>query len=62
MVHTSQKLEDFKFNSLEIKQHLGSLKYVINIIMWIRDMECYTILMPKSSTHIMCAQESSLHT
>jgi hypothetical protein len=23
---------------LEIHQHLGSLKYVINIIMWIRDM------------------------
>jgi hypothetical protein len=27
---------------LEIHQHLGSLKYVINIIMWIRDMGCYT--------------------
>jgi hypothetical protein len=26
---------------LEIHQHLGSLKYVINIIMWIRDTECY---------------------
>jgi hypothetical protein len=27
---------------LEIHQHLGSLKHVINIIMWIRDMGCYT--------------------
>jgi hypothetical protein len=27
---------------LEIHQHLGSLKHVINIIMWIRDMRCYT--------------------
>jgi hypothetical protein len=36
MVHTFQNLEDFKFNSdLEIHQHLGSLKHVINIIIWI---------------------------
>jgi hypothetical protein len=27
---------------LEIHQHLGSLKYVINIILWIRDMGCCT--------------------
>jgi hypothetical protein len=27
---------------LEIQQHLVSLKYVINIIIWIRDMGCYT--------------------
>jgi hypothetical protein len=26
---------------LEIHQHLGSLKHVINIITWIRDMGCY---------------------
>jgi hypothetical protein len=26
---------------LETHQHLGSLKHVINIIMWIRDMGCY---------------------
>jgi hypothetical protein len=26
---------------LEIHQHLGSLKHVINIIMWIRDTGCY---------------------
>jgi hypothetical protein len=33
MIHTLQKLENFKFNSnLEIQQHLGSFKYVINII------------------------------
>jgi hypothetical protein len=29
---------------LEIYQHLGSLKHVINIIMWIRDMGCYNSL------------------
>jgi hypothetical protein len=27
---------------LEIHQHLGSLKHVISIIMWIRDMGCYS--------------------
>jgi hypothetical protein len=27
---------------LEFHQHLGSLKHVINIIMWIRDTGCYT--------------------
>jgi hypothetical protein len=27
---------------LEFHQHLGSLKHVINIIMWFRDMGCYT--------------------
>jgi hypothetical protein len=27
---------------LEIHQHLGSFKHVINIIMWIRDTGCYT--------------------
>jgi hypothetical protein len=26
---------------LEIQQHLGSLKHVINIIIWIRDTGCY---------------------
>jgi hypothetical protein len=26
---------------LEFHQHLGSLKHVINIIMWVRDMGCY---------------------
>jgi hypothetical protein len=26
---------------LEIHQHLGSLKHVIYVIMWIRDMGCY---------------------
>jgi hypothetical protein len=28
---------DFEFD-----QHLGSHKHVINIIMWFRDMGCYT--------------------
>jgi hypothetical protein len=42
MVHTFLYLQDFEFNSdIEIHQHLGSLKHVINIIMWIRDMMCY---------------------
>jgi hypothetical protein len=27
---------------LEFHQHLGSLKHVINIIMWVRDMGCYS--------------------
>jgi hypothetical protein len=41
MVHTFQNLEDFEFNlDLEIHQHSGSLKHVINIIMWIRDTGC----------------------
>jgi hypothetical protein len=32
---------------LEIHQHLGSLKHVINIIMWIRDTGCYNYEDPK---------------
>jgi hypothetical protein len=35
---------------LEIHQHLGSLKYVINIIMWIRDIGCYSPP-PKAKSH-----------
>jgi hypothetical protein len=27
---------------LEFHQYLGSLKHVINIIIWFRDMGCYT--------------------
>jgi hypothetical protein len=30
---------------LEFHQHLGSLKHVINIIMWVRDMGCYTLVL-----------------
>jgi hypothetical protein len=30
-------------SDFEIQQDLGSLKHVINIIIWIRDMGCYTI-------------------
>jgi hypothetical protein len=29
---------------LEFDHHLGSHKYVINIIMWFRDMGCYTCI------------------
>jgi hypothetical protein len=44
MVHTFQNLETLKLTQdLEIHQHLGSLKHVINIIMWIRDMRCYSV-------------------
>jgi hypothetical protein len=44
MVHTLQKLEDFKLKlRLEIQQHLGSLKHVINIIIWMRDTGCYSL-------------------
>jgi hypothetical protein len=35
---------------LEIPQHLGSLKHVINIIMWIRDTGCYSPP-PKTKSH-----------
>jgi hypothetical protein len=43
MVHTNPEFEisnlilDFEFD-----QHLGSHKHVINIIMWFRDMGCYS--------------------
>jgi hypothetical protein len=43
MVHSFQNLKDFEFTlDLEIHQYLGSLKHVINIIMWIRDTGCYS--------------------
>jgi hypothetical protein len=43
MVHTFQNLETSNLTlDLEIHQHLGSLKHVINIIMWIRDTGCYS--------------------
>jgi hypothetical protein len=44
MVHTNPEFEtsslilDFEFD-----QHLGSHKHVINIIMWFRDMGCYSM-------------------
>jgi hypothetical protein len=42
MIHTFQNLEDFEFNSrFRNSSTLRSLKHVINIIMWIRDMGCY---------------------
>jgi hypothetical protein len=44
MVHTFQNLKTSNLTlDLEFHQHLGSLKHVINIIMWIRDMGCYRI-------------------
>jgi hypothetical protein len=42
---------------LEIHQHLGSLKYVINIIMWIRDTGCYTL--PPIASSVL--HSASLH-
>ncbi len=43
MVHTLQKLKTSNLNlDFEFQQLLGSLKHVINIIMWIRDTGCYT--------------------
>jgi hypothetical protein len=36
---------------LEIHQHLESLKYVINIILWIRDTGCYSPPPPKIKSH-----------
>jgi hypothetical protein len=42
MVHTLQKLKFLNLNlDFEFQQLLGSLKHVINIIMWIRDMGSY---------------------
>jgi hypothetical protein len=37
MVHTNPEFENFEFD-----QHLESRKHVINIIMWFRDMGCYS--------------------
>jgi hypothetical protein len=37
MVHTNPEFENFEFD-----QHLGSHKHMINIIMWFRDMGCYS--------------------
>jgi hypothetical protein len=43
MVHTFQNLKTLNLTlDLEFHQHLGSLKHVVNIIMWIRDTGCYT--------------------
>jgi hypothetical protein len=43
MVHTNPEFENFEFDSrLEFDQHLGFHKHVINIIMWFRDMGCYS--------------------
>jgi hypothetical protein len=42
MVHTLQKLEDFKFNyRFRNSTTLMSLQHVINIIIWIRNTGCY---------------------
>jgi hypothetical protein len=42
MVHTIQNLKTSNLDlDFEFQQLLGSLKHVINIIMWIRDMGCY---------------------
>jgi hypothetical protein len=38
--YTEQKTLNLTLD-LEIHQHLGSLKHVINLIMWIRDTGCY---------------------
>jgi hypothetical protein len=51
MVHTIQILKTLNLTlDLEIHQHLGSIKHVINIIMKIRDMGCY-IPPPKTKSH-----------
>jgi hypothetical protein len=42
MVHTAQNLITSNLNlDFEIQQYLGSLKHVINLIIWIRDMGHY---------------------
>jgi hypothetical protein len=47
MVHTNPEFEKLRiwFYDMEFYQHLGSLKHVINIIMWFRDMGCYSCLL-----------------
>jgi hypothetical protein len=40
---TSNLILDFEFD-----QHLESHKHVINIIMWFRDMGCYTALLKET--------------
>jgi hypothetical protein len=45
MVHTIQNLKTSNLNSdFEIQQLLGSLEHIINIIIWIKDMGCYSIM------------------
>jgi hypothetical protein len=50
MVHTLENLKTLNLNlDFEIQQLLGSLKHVINIIIQIRDMWCYTYLRLRDS-------------
>jgi hypothetical protein len=43
MVHTIWNLRTSNLNpDFEFQQLLGSLKYVINVIMWIRYTGCYS--------------------
>jgi hypothetical protein len=51
MVHTTLHLKNFEFNSRF--RNSSTLKYVTNIIMWIRDTGCYTrtgIIRPSAPT------------
>jgi hypothetical protein len=59
MVHTNPEFEtsnlilDFEFD-----QHLESRKYVINIIMWFRDMGCYNNEYAKECRLVMASHEA----
>jgi hypothetical protein len=58
MVHTFQNLENFEFDSrFGNSSTLRSLKYVINIIMWIRDTGCYNS--PRSTARCCDSTTSS---
>jgi hypothetical protein len=62
MVHTNPEIETLNLIlDFEFDQHSGSHKHVINIIMWFRDMGCYTcyriVASSMDSTH--CFQGSS---
>jgi hypothetical protein len=62
MVHTFQNLEDFEFNSrFRNSSTLRSLKYVINIIIWIRDTGCYTWSQVQHAPHSHNFPSSGLH-
>jgi hypothetical protein len=44
MIHTIQNSRTLNLNpDFEFQQLLGSLKHLINIIIWIRDIGCYRV-------------------
>jgi hypothetical protein len=56
MIHTFSEFGKTSNLTLdfEIHQHLGSLKYVINVIMWIRDTGYYSHVGQVQSHFLWC--------